>query len=416
MRNTKLFTGILCCFLLTVLSCGKEGGTNGGSNGGGNTNSPSVVCAQDGATILRGVKVSVNITNISQSTEVSVKFGREKTLTRQGPGLVTYAYETAGLKTITVSMDPAEMDKQTFRVTVENLESLQSLAQRLRADKDLILVMAHRANSSNFSIPENSLPAIEQCIKDKVDIVENDLYTTKDGYLVVSHDSNLNRETNGSGEIKDKTLAQIKDLFLRDRNNRITDQKMLTFDEYLDACKGRIYINVDLGDRIASIPDVVTAIARKGMTDQVLVYCNSAEKVRSAFVTNPACNVYSWVADAATLVEYGLPDNVYWTQCGWNPTTPEASRTGAVDSGKQPTNRTTVANAVNAGTLLSVNAIYTLNTAQFWPQDFKVAQVNDIRTTFPACQCIHVDTGLEARKAILAAGYHLLNPISNDEI
>ena len=207
-----------------------------------------------------------------------------------------------------------------------------------------------------------------------------------------------------------------KNLFLRDRNNRITEYTMLTFDEYLDACKGRIYINVDLGDRIASIPDVVAAIARKGMTDQVLVYCNSDAKVISAFTANPECNVYSWVSCAATLVEKGLPDHVYWTQCGWNPTTPEASRTGAVNQDKQPTNRSTVANAVNAGTLLSVNAIWTLNTAQFWPQDFKVAQVNDIRKTFSACQCIHVDTGLEARKAILAAGYHLLNPISSDEI
>ena len=409
----RRFTICFWCILaaLMLVSCEKKGGGKEGEK-----LKPSVTCAQDGATILRGVKVSVNVANIAASTEVSVKFGREKTLTRTGPGLVTYAFETGGLKTISVTMAPAEMEKQTFRVTVENLETLQSLAQRLRADKDLILVMAHRANSSDFSIPENSLPAIEKCIKDKVDIVENDLYTTKDGYLVVSHDSNLNRETNGSGEIKDKTLAEIKNLFLRDRNNRITEYKMLTFDEYLDACKGRIYINVDLGDRIASIPDVVAAIARKGMTDQVLVYCNSDSKVISAFTANPECNVYSWVASAATLVEKGLPDHVYWTQCGWNPTTPEASRTGAVDSGKQPTNRSTVANAVNAGTLLSVNAIWTLNTAQFWPQDFKVAQVNDIRKTFPACQCIHVDTGLEARKAILAAGYHLLNPISSDEI
>lgn len=412
MHMRRFKTCLLCILaILTLVSCEKEKDKKEGEK-----LLPAVTCAQDGSTILRGVKVSVNVANIAASTEVSVKFGKEKTLTRTGPGMVTYAFETGGLKTISVTMDPAEMDKQTFRVTVENLETLQSLAQRLRADKDLILVMAHRANSSDFSIPENSLPAIEKCIKDKVDIVENDLYTTKDGYLVVSHDSNLNRETNGSGEIKDKTLAEIKALFLRDRNNRITDQKMLTFDEYLDACKGRIYINVDLGDRIASIPDVVTAIARKGMTDQVLVYCNTDAKVASAFAANPECNVYSWVSSAATLVEKGLPDHVYWTQCGWNPTTPEASRTGDVNKDKKPTSSSTVANAVAAGTLLSVNAIYTLNTAQFWPQDFKVAQVNDIRTTFSACQCIHVDTGLEARKAILAAGYHLLNPISSDEI
>ena len=409
--TTKLKWLALCCMLMAVMACEK--------NGGGKGDEPlplAVTCPQDGANVLRGSKVTVNVTGIDAATEVTVKFGKEKTLSRTGAGLVSYSFENAGLKTITVTMNPAELEKQTFRVTVENLETLQMLAQRLRADKDLILVMTHRANSSDFSIPENSLPAIEKSIADKVDIVENDLYTTRDGYLVVSHDANVNRETNGSGNIKDKTLEEIKSLYLKDRNGKVTTHKMLTFDEYLDACKGRIYINVDLGDRLASIPEVVTAIARKGMTDQVLVYCNTDEKIISAFASNPACNVYSWVGSAATLVEKGLPENVYWTQCGWNPTTPEASRTGAVDPDKGPTNRTTVANAVNAGTLLSVNAIYTLNTAQFWPQDFKVAQVNDIRTTFPACQCIHVDTGLEARKAIRDAGYHLLNPIDDPEL
>ena len=406
----KALACAVCCLLVTAFSCGKDP-----EGQGGEPIVPAVTCPQDGATILRGVKVSVNVANIGADTEVTVKFGREETLTRTGPGLVSYAFKNAGLKTISVTMKPAEMEKQTFRVTIENLETLQALGQRLRADKDLILVMTHRANSSDFSIPENSLPAIEKCIADKIDIVENDLYTTKDGYLVVSHDSGLSRETNGSGEIKDKTLAQIKELSLKDRTGKVTDYKMLTFDEYLDACKGRIYINVDLGDRLASIPDVVAAIARKGMTDQVLVYCNTAAKVTSAFAANPECNVYSWVGDAATLVDKGLPDHLYWTQCGWNPTTAEASRDGKVNPDKQPTSRTTVANAVNAGTLLSVNAIYTLNTAQFWPQDFKVAQVNDIRATFPACQCIHVDTGIEARRAIQAAGYHLLNPLDTTE-
>ena len=355
--------------------------------------------------------MQVNIANISATTEVTVKFGKEKTLTRTGPGLVSYAFTTDGLKTVSVTMVPEEVTKTSWKITVEKLEALQTLAQRLRLDPKLCLVMCHRANSSDFSIPENSLPAIEKCVADKIDIVENDVYTTKDGFLVVSHDSNINRETTGSGEIKNLTLSQIKDVFLKDRNGKATTYKMLTLDEYLDACKGRIYINIDIGDRLVSVPEVVQTVAKKGMTQQVLVYCNTADKINSAYKTDPDCNVYCYVtgSQVSALVAGGKEGNIYWTQCGWNPTTPEASRTGAVDSSKQPTSASTVANAVALGTLLSVNAIYTLNTAQLYPTNFTVAQVNDIMKTFPACQCIHVDTGKEARAALISAGYHVLN-------
>jgi len=404
MMKSNILLTVLFALLLSP-SCDK-----GGEEDTVLPKTPAVSCPQgETGTVLKGETVQVNITNIAETTEVTVKFGKEKTLTRTGPGIVSYAFTTDGLKTVSVTMEPAEVVKTSWKITVEKLETLQSLAQRLRQDPKLCLVMCHRANSSDWSIPENSLPAIEKCVADKIDIVENDVYTTKDGVLVVSHDATINRETTGSGEIKNLTLAQIKAVNLKDRNGKATNYKMLTLDEFLDACKGRIYINIDIGDRNASVPEVVQAVARKGMTQQVLVYCNTAEKIRAAYRTDPDCNVYTYVtaAQVAALVEGGKEGNLYWTQCGYNPTVPEAAANGVVDQSKKPTSASTVANAVAAGTLLSVNAIYTLNTSGFYAKDFTVAQVNDIMKTFPACQCIHVDTGAEARKALHDAGYHL---------
>ena len=393
-----IFTALCCCLMAVAGSCDK--------NKNNITLPPSVICHQAiSGTAMKGEKVNVTVSNISQNTVVTVKFGKEKTLTKTGPGLISYAFESSGSKTITVTMEPAELEKQTFKVYVEKLDALQTLAQKLKANPNLCLVMAHRANSSDWTIPENSLPAIEKCVADKVDIVENDLYTTKDGVLVVSHDADLSRETNGSGPIASKTLSQIKELYLKDRNGAPTNEKMLTFDEYLDACKGRIYINVDLGDRNASIPDVVTAIEKKGMTQQVLVYCNSLEKIKTAFQTNPQCNVYSWVSHAKEIVDNGVAGNLYFTQCEWKATDASASRDGSTGS---PTDTKTVANAVNAGTILTVNAIYTTNTAQLYKTDFKVAQVQNIFKVFSACQCIHVDTGAEARAALREYGKTLL--------
>ncbi|UFH53496.1 glycerophosphodiester phosphodiesterase family protein [Spirosoma sp. KNUC1025] len=42
--------------------------------------------------------------------------------------------------------------------------------------------------------------------------IEIDVRTTKDGRLVILHDATLNRTTNGSGPVRDQTLAQLKKL------------------------------------------------------------------------------------------------------------------------------------------------------------------------------------------------------------
>ena len=49
-----------------------------------------------------------------------------------------------------------------------------------------VVVVAHRGDWRNY--PENSIPAIESCIRMGVDMMELDLKLTKDSVLVLSHD------------------------------------------------------------------------------------------------------------------------------------------------------------------------------------------------------------------------------------
>src|SRR3712207_3114810 len=71
-----------------------------------------------------------------------------------------------------------------------------------------VLVAAHRANWD--AAPENSLPAIQSCIDNGVDIVEIDNKMTKDGHLIIMHDQTIDRTTNGKGKVADYSLAEIK--------------------------------------------------------------------------------------------------------------------------------------------------------------------------------------------------------------
>lgn len=72
------------------------------------------------------------------------------------------------------------------------------------------LVFAHRGGGGLF--PENTLEAFKYSAQMGVDVLELDVHSTSDGALVVMHDAQVNRTTNGSGRINELTLAELKKL------------------------------------------------------------------------------------------------------------------------------------------------------------------------------------------------------------
>lgn len=78
-------------------------------------------------------------------------------------------------------------------------------------DPERIVNVAHRG-ASGYA-PEHTMVAYETGHKKlKADYIEIDLQMTKDGHLIAMHDETVDRTTNGTGAVKDKTLAQIKRL------------------------------------------------------------------------------------------------------------------------------------------------------------------------------------------------------------
>jgi len=83
------------------------------------------------------------------------------------------------------------------------------------------MVVAHRVDWLN--VPENSIPAIQNCIEKGIDIVEIDVRKTKDGQLILMHDKTVNRTTDGNGVITEMTFADIRKLHLRDCQGKTTE-------------------------------------------------------------------------------------------------------------------------------------------------------------------------------------------------
>lgn len=133
--------------------------------------------------------------------------------------------------------------------------------------KQSVLVVSHRGDWRNA--PENSLQAFQNCIDMGVDMVELDLKKTKDGELILMHDNTLNRTTNGTGKPENYTLAELKELRLKNGAGCLTRHKIPTLRETMLLCKGKILVNVDKGYEY--FEDVQKILEETGTANQCVV-------------------------------------------------------------------------------------------------------------------------------------------------
>lgn len=72
------------------------------------------------------------------------------------------------------------------------------------------LNFAHRGGVTDF--PENTLYAYAEAARAGADVLEMDVYQTKDNQLVILHDLDVDRTTNGQGNVVDLTLEELRAL------------------------------------------------------------------------------------------------------------------------------------------------------------------------------------------------------------
>ena len=105
-----------------------------------------------------------------------------------------------------------------------------------------VIPVAHRGVWGVTGVPENSEKSMIEADAGDVNYVEVDIMKTKDGRLICMHDYNLERLTSYTGEtayIFDKTYQEISDLFLRNRDETISSERILEFSELVDIVKSR---------------------------------------------------------------------------------------------------------------------------------------------------------------------------------
>jgi glycerophosphoryl diester phosphodiesterase len=141
-------------------------------------------------------------------------------------------------------------------------------APALQAQTKSVVVISHRGEHLHH--PENTMPAFEEAVRVHADYIEADVRTTKDGKLVLMHDSTANRTTNGKGEIAQMTFDEVRAL------DAGGGAKVPTFDEVLDYARGKINIYVDVKQVTAK--ELVDHIVSHGMADNVVIYSGRISK------------------------------------------------------------------------------------------------------------------------------------------
>lgn len=103
------------------------------------------------------------------------------------------------------------------------------------------LIIGHRGNPSLS--PENSISSYALAFENGADIVETDVYLSKDNEVVVMHDGSIDRTTTGTGNIESMTLEEIKQYYLWGDNdayrNKYPEEKIPTLRELLELGKGK---------------------------------------------------------------------------------------------------------------------------------------------------------------------------------
>lgn len=69
-------------------------------------------------------------------------------------------------------------------------------------------VIAHRGASGTR--PENTMTAFHRAVTVGAHMIELDVQLTRDGHVIVIHDSSLERTTSGRGDVRQMTLAEVR--------------------------------------------------------------------------------------------------------------------------------------------------------------------------------------------------------------
>jgi glycerophosphoryl diester phosphodiesterase len=118
--------------------------------------------------------------------------------------------------------------------------------------------------------PENTLRSFVAAEKAGLDMIELDLHLSRDGALVVMHDATVDRTTDGTGPIADRTLAELRTL------DAGAGERIPVFEEVLDAVTAPLQAEIK---DVAAARQLAEVMLRRDLVERVEVISFHAEAI-----------------------------------------------------------------------------------------------------------------------------------------
>lgn len=174
-------------------------------------------------------------------------------------------------------------------VKAETLGKIDGLSSQL-AEKASItarrtpLLYGHRAFEYNF--PECTIGAIQSAIAMGAKAVEVDLRQTLDKVIVVIHDDTLDRTTNGTGKVAEKTWDEIRNLDCGSwYSSDFEGERIPTLDTLFENCNQLEEIILQIGAvDDTGLVRLVEKIKQYNMLDKALIYTAERYTQRNVFL------------------------------------------------------------------------------------------------------------------------------------
>jgi len=120
--------------------------------------------------------------------------------------------------------------------------------------------------------PENTLRSFRRAIELGVDYVECDVRRTSDGRLVLMHDEDVARTTDGAGRVADLTFDAIRQL---DAGRR---ERVPTLEELLHLVKSHCGVHIELKADVAA--EALALVEAAGMLPSVVLTSGETNRLR----------------------------------------------------------------------------------------------------------------------------------------
>jgi glycerophosphoryl diester phosphodiesterase len=154
---------------------------------------------------------------------------------------------------------------------------------------DAVLVVAHRGAAG--AAPENTLASVRRAVNDGTDWVEIDVQESRDGEVVVVHDSDFMKLAGNPLKIWEGNLAEIRQIDIGSWfDSGFSDQRVPTLREVLDEIKGRSKLVIELkyyGHDQQLEQRVVDIVEQAGMSQDVVVMSLKLEGVQKLKALRP---------------------------------------------------------------------------------------------------------------------------------